>query len=41
MRVRTIKTIRNIWVQKGNPNAEVRVRVYHDSVWSYISEFSV
>ena len=35
------KTIRNIWVQKGNPNGEVRARVYHNLVWSFISEFGV
>ena len=33
------KTIRNIWVQKGNPNGEVRARVYCNSVQSYVSEF--
>ena len=37
------KTIRNIWVQKGNPNREVRARVYRNSVWGCIQclEFNV
>ena len=35
------KTIRNIWVQKGNPNEEVRARVYCNLVRGYILEFRV
>ena len=35
------ETIRNIWVQKGNPNGEVRARVYHNLVQGYISEFGI
>ena len=35
------KTIREIWVQKGNPSREVRARVYCISVWSFISESRV
>ena len=35
------KTIRNIQVQKGNPNGEVRARVYHNLAQGYVSEFGV
>ena len=35
------KTIRNKQVQKGNPNGEVRARVYHISVQGYVLEFGV
>ena len=35
------KTIRNIWVQKGNPNGEVKARVYCNLVQGYSLGFGV
>ena len=41
VRARKIKTMRNILVQKGNPNAEVRARCVVILVWSFGLEFGI